>query len=96
VSPPAAPPGPPPPPAAALPTVRQAVPAIRQALAQAGLKLIRCNVQLGLPPLDGPTRLDTRAGRADAPAWLPPPLFRAAAEVTVALAPLLPGRGLRP
>lgn len=86
----------------ALPVVRQAVPAITQTLAAAGLRLLRCGVVMGPPPRCGATRLDSRPdGRSESrptpvAQLLPPLLFRAAAEVTVALAPLLPGGEVSP
>ncbi|MES1161705.1 MAG: flagellar hook-length control protein FliK, partial [Rhizobacter sp.] len=81
---------------AALAVVRQAVPTIAQALAAAGLRLLRCGVVRGLPPLTGTTRLDAWPAGVSAAAVLPPLLFRAAAEVTVAFAPLLLPRDVKP
>jgi hypothetical protein len=81
---------------AALAVVRQAVPTIAQALAAAGLRLLRCGVVRGLPPLTGATRLDAWPSGASASTVLPTALFRAAAEVTVVFAPMLLPRGLKP
>ncbi len=79
---------------AALQPVRQALPSLSQTLLAADLRLVRCGVVRGLP---GGRPVDEAAGRGLAAAQLlPPPLFRAAAEVAVALSAWVPPEGFHP
>lgn len=75
-------------------TVRQTIPALARALSAADLRLIRCGVAVGLP---GPgSTLRWACHGAPPPAALPPLLFRASAEVAVALAHFVPRGGFSP
>lgn len=66
--------------AQALPPVRDALPAVAAAMARAGLRLLRVAISQGRVPQGGPG-----AAAAGDAAALSPALFRAAAEVAVAL-----------
>ncbi|HSD40219.1 MAG TPA: flagellar hook-length control protein FliK [Rhodocyclaceae bacterium] len=66
---------------AALEPLRDLLPEMTKALARAGLRLLRCRLSQGLPGFDAaPSALPQGAAAA-----VPPGLFRAAAEVVVAL-----------
>lgn len=68
---------------------------VTDALARLDLKLLHCGLARGLPPPGHVPRLDLEAASAPA-ALLPSLLFRAAAEVAVALSSLLPKEGFSP
>jgi len=79
----------------ALQPLREAMPMVSKALSASGLRLVRYGVARGMPSAGAGTRLDERSGLAPAQ-LLPTPLFRAAAEVAVALSALLPPGGFSP
>jgi hypothetical protein len=75
-------------------TVAQVLPTLVQALAAVELRLVRCGVVLGLP---GPGSAMRWAWHGGVPSSaLPPLLFRASAEVAVALSRFVPREGFSP
>ena len=69
--------------------LQDTLPVLASALALGGVRLVRSRVVPGLPPAPRPPVLPGDKAAVPAAAWLSPPLFRAAAEIVVALSSTL-------